>query len=113
MKKATLISIFTFAALVIILLFEMFPVYWVVVSSFRTRAEIVGMAPLYPTSFRIENFYDVFIKWKYYEYVINSLLVATGNTLLVILITLPAAYALARFRIRSRRHLSFWFLQIE
>jgi multiple sugar transport system permease protein len=110
MKKATVVSIFTFVALIIILFFELFPVYWTIISSLRTRAEIVGMAPFYPTSFRIENYYDVFINWKYYEYIVNSLIVATGNTLLVILLTLPAAYALTRFRIGPARHLSFWFL---
>jgi len=110
MRKAVLISILTFAVLIIILLFELFPVYWTIVSSLRTRAEIAGMAPFYPTSFRIENYYDVFVKWKYYKYIINSLIVASGNTLLVILLSLPAAYALARFRIGFARHLSFWFL---
>jgi multiple sugar transport system permease protein len=110
MRKAVLISILTFTALIIILLFELFPIYWVIVSSLRTRAEIVGMAPFHPTSFRIENYYDVFVKWKYYEYIVNSLIVASGNTLLVILLALPAAYALTRFRIGPARHLSFWFL---
>jgi multiple sugar transport system permease protein len=108
MRKAVLISILTFTALIIILLFELFPIYWAIVSSLRTRAEIVGMAPLYPTSFRIENYYDVFVKWKYYEYIVNSLIVASGNTLLVILLALPAAYALARFRIGPARHLPFY-----
>jgi multiple sugar transport system permease protein len=110
MQKTIPINILIFLALIAILFFELFPIYWVIISSLRTRAEIVGAAPFYPTSLRIENFHDVFLKWKYYEYIINSLIVSTGNTLLVLSSTLPAAYALARFRIGSARHLSFWFL---
>jgi len=97
-------------ALIIILVVELFPVYWIVISSLRSRAEIVGAAPLYPTSFRLDNFYHVFIYWKYYQYVINSLIVATGNTVLVLLLTLPTSYVLARFGIKGSRHLSFWAL---
>jgi len=109
-KREKIMRVFIAIALLIVLLFELFPIYWAIVSSLRSRAEIVGMAPFYPTSFRIENYYEVFVKWKYYEYIINSVIVATGNTLLVLLITLPAAYALARFRLGVSRHLSFWIL---
>lgn len=96
--------------LTILAVFAVFPIYWAIVCSLRPRAEIVGEAPLYPTSFRIENYYHVFVRWKYYEYILNSFIVATGNSLLVLAITIPAAYALTRFRLRSSRHLLFWIL---
>jgi len=105
-----IVTVLIAIALLIVLIFELFPIYWVFVSSLRSRAEIVGKAPLYPTDFKIENFYNVFIKWGYYKYVINSIIVATGNMVLVLLVTLPAAYALARFRLGVARHLSFWIL---
>lgn len=108
--KSIIVTVLIAVALLIVLLFELFPIYWAIVSSLRAREEIVGMAPIYPTSFKIQNFYDVFVKWKYYEYVVNSVIVATGNTVLVLLVTLPAAYALARFRMGVARHLSFWIL---
>lgn len=103
-------SIMLISGLIIIAIFSLFPIYWTIITSLRSRAEVVGEAPFYPTGFKIENYYHVFIRWKYYEYIINSVIVATGNSLLVLLITIPAAYALTRFKLRSSRHLLFWIL---
>lgn len=108
--KVRISQILLIIGLIFVALFAIFPIYWAIVSSLRSRAEIVGEAPLYPTSFKIENYYHVFVYWKYYQYVLNSIIVATGNALLVLAITIPAAYALTRFRLRASRHLSFWIL---
>lgn len=43
-------------------------------------------------------------------YLTASLIVGVGSTLLVLLISTPAAYALSRFRMRRRKDLAFWIL---
>ena len=96
------------AALIVIV--SIFPIYWTVLTSLRSRVQIVSAAPLYPDSFLIENYIEILINRQYYIYVINSIITATGNALLVLAIGLPAAYALTRFRLKHSRTLTFWIL---
>lgn len=103
-------KILFYITILVILVSILFPIYWAIVCSLRSRAEIVGEAPLYPTHLFVQNYYHVLVTWGYYKYILNSIIVASGNTLLVLLVTLPAAYALTRFRTRSSRHISFWAL---
>ena len=78
------------------------PIAWLVAISFKTRAQIyawppqvVGFAPT------LENYRALFAAGSAFpRFLLNSVTVAAGATLLALAVGLPAAYALAGSRVR-------------
>lgn len=60
---------------------------------------------MWPTSWHPENFVEVFRKAPLYTYLLNSLMYAGLATLFMLISSVPAAYALARFKFRWRNTL--------
>jgi multiple sugar transport system permease protein len=102
-----------FAALAVGLLFSIFPMYWLVISAFKTRAELFQIPPTFwPHDFTFENFQSAFGARDFDRFLLNSLLVAGVSTAISLVIGSLAAYSLARFRLpwKLNRHVSFWIL---
>jgi multiple sugar transport system permease protein len=55
-----------------------------------------------PSSFEWENFITVWESAPILQYLINTLIIAGAATLIVLFVSVPAAYYLARFRFRTR-----------
>jgi len=100
----------TFIYLVCILLtiITLFPIYWMVIISLRSKLEIFTGPKLYQTSIFADNYYRPLFKDIYGKFLINSLIISTGNTGLVLLLAMFAAYAFSRFRIFGSGTLFFW-----
>jgi multiple sugar transport system permease protein len=90
-------------------LLMLFPVYWMVVSSFETTQEIFRIpVSLVPTQITFEPYITV---WQtQLPHLATSLIVALGTVLLSITIATPAAYALAHFRLRITILVLFFLL---
>jgi len=100
----------TFIYLVCILLtiVTLFPIYWMVIISMRSKLEIFTGLKLYQTSVFVDNYYRPLFKDIYGKFLINSLIIATGNTGLVILLAIFSTYAFSRFKIWGSGSLFFW-----
>lgn len=55
-----------------------------------------------PSSFEWQNFITVWESAPILQYLINTLIIAGAATLIVLVVSVPAAYYLARFRFRTR-----------
>jgi len=91
--------------------FALFPIVWTISTSFKTIKEYYTFPPVwiphYPT---LNNYKYILFTWTSgLKYLLNSTIVASLNTILVLLISIPAAYGIARFRI-GYENLSFWIL---
>lgn len=84
----------------LIALFYLFPVYWMIVTSLKGRDETFAQPP---------HFWPHELTWDSYRAalssaygvgpaLVNSLVIATGTLVLTLVIAVPAAYAVARFR---------------
>ena len=76
-----------------------FVFYWMLTLSLKPQIE----ATAYPPSFvrfsvTLAGYREVFTKYPFFLYTWNSLVVATGCTLLGLAVGLPAAYSIARWR---------------
>lgn len=93
----------TVVGLAMLLLF-LFPVYWMISTSFKSGSEILTYPPHWvPSSPTLSAYRDrVLHNISFLRYVRNSAIVALGTTALSLALAAPAAYALARFRIRGR-----------
>lgn len=117
----------------LIALFFFLPILWWMLASIKPTQEILTVPPklfgfepisnwyqvvlgnVDPTSFNLEEtgsvgrgsggstFYSI-------PYLRDSAVIGIGSTLLVLLVSTPAAYALSRFTFRRRKDFAFWIL---
>ncbi len=97
-------------ALVAYLLFAIIPVYWMINMSLRTNQEIVSAFSVFPRSLTLEHYRTIFSDASWYSGYINSLIYVAMNTVLSLLVALPAAYAFSRYRFLGDKHVFFWLL---
>lgn len=90
-----------FALLTVLALITVFPLLWMLTSSFKGPAEVTGTAPL-PEDPTLDNFVHVFTQVPFLRYMFNSLLVAGVVTVVALFFHSMAAYALARLRFPGR-----------
>lgn len=84
-------------------LFCLFPFVVVVGTSLKTPGEVFqSPATLVPRLFVWQNYADVFVRVPLARHLANSLVIASGATVLNLLVAAPAAYAMARIRFRGR-----------
>jgi multiple sugar transport system permease protein len=76
----------------------MLPFLWMVLGSFKTTVDFLSYPPVWLFQPTLENYRQVFADNAFAHYVLNSLLVASGATFFGLILGIPAAYALARWR---------------
>ena len=96
--------------LVAYLLFAILPVYWMVNMSFKTNDEILSTFSLVPQHVTIEHYKTIFTDESWYSGYINSLIYVAINTVISLLVALPAAYAFSRYSFVGDKHMFFWLL---
>ncbi|MEG2002485.1 MAG: carbohydrate ABC transporter permease, partial [Clostridia bacterium] len=100
--KRTLLSILKYALIAVILLFLLFPIYWVIITSFKANAESYLYPPtFFPQAPTFQSYIDLFTKnSEFFTYYKNNFIVAGCSSVLVCLIALFAGYALSRIKIK-------------
>jgi multiple sugar transport system permease protein len=76
----------------------MLPFLWMLLGSFKTTVDFLSYPPVWVFQPTLENYRQVFADNAFVRYVLNSLVVASGATIAGLLLGIPAAYALARWR---------------
>ena len=86
---------YTTAAIITLLM--LFPIYWMVITAFKTAEELTLAVPTFwPRQFMWENFMHVFKTIPFTQYSINTIIQTVGIVVLQINIGLMAAYAFAK-----------------
>lgn len=102
-KKSKLFNIFIYLCLVIFALSILVPVFWVFMASIKTNPEFYGNPWALPMSFYLNNFKDAWAAANMGDYFLNSLIVTAIALALLLLISLPFSYILARMQFKGRR----------
>ena len=90
--------ILRFLAALLVLVFFLFPIYWLAIISFKTPDEIFSYPPVWwPEAIQFAN-YKVLFKDGDAETVGNSLFIAAASTVVAMLLGTMCAYSIARFR---------------
>lgn len=97
-----LVKIFIYLMLILLAVTILVPVAWVFVASIKENSEFYGNPWTLPQGFHFQNFVDAWQKANMGEYMLNSVIVTVLALVLLIVIALPAAYVLARFRFKGR-----------
>jgi multiple sugar transport system permease protein len=96
--------------LILTIVFCIFPFYWMVTTSLKTQVLALESPPLWIFEPTLKNYFTVLFDDGVGRTLINSFIVAVSTTVLAIGLGCPAAYALARFEFRGKKHLWFWFI---
>jgi ABC-type glycerol-3-phosphate transport system permease component len=103
-KKTRPASVVFFACAAILTAVFLLPLYWLIATSFMGSAEITALTrPLFPRSFKWDNYAFVFVFLKFQRTFANSLFTSTATTLLILATASMAGYAFAKKRFVGSR----------
>jgi multiple sugar transport system permease protein len=87
----------------IVVLFIGLPLYWLIISSFKTPAVLGASPPQYwPNPWSGANYSQAFNQYNFGQYFINSVIVTIVATALVLIFATMAGYALGRLPMRGK-----------
>lgn len=109
--KRLLSNLSLYALWIVMSVATLLPIYWMVVVSSRSRVELFGAPNFAPTFFQKvhwENYLDPLVNGPHGTYLLNSVIIATSNALLVVVLAVMATYALSRYNLAGSDSLFFW-----
>ncbi len=98
-----------------LLVWTLFPIYWMLSLSIRSGSELTGALSLFPHSFSLEHFQDLFENKNFGTSIKNSLIVTLVSLSLSLIFGLACAYILARarFKFKLKGPMLFWALLLR
>ncbi|MFG2763651.1 carbohydrate ABC transporter permease [Streptomyces rubiginosohelvolus] len=85
------------------LIFTIFPLYWITITSFKPAGDIFTFPLAYwPEDFSLENYSGLFGSSQFGAYLLNSLIVSAVAGTVATVISMLSAYVLARFEFRTK-----------
>ncbi|MDF2989853.1 MAG: permease [Microbacterium sp.] len=93
------------AILIILSLMILVPVGWVFLASLKTKGEFYGSPWTLPLGVHVQNFVDAFVTANMGSYFLNSIVVTLVGLAIVLIVSVPAAYAIARYEFRGKAFL--------
>ena len=100
--------------LILIVLFvvlQSYPVFWVFTASLKTPEEIAGSAPYaLPSGFYLGNYIKAFTQSNLVRYFMNSVAVALCTLLGIVVLSAPAAYAISKIQFKQNEKVLTFFL---
>lgn len=100
-QRRTMMQIVYAALTLLVLLFFSFPLLWMVLASFKTQLQIQSTDSFFIFSPTFKNYEDVLTQYEFMRFIWNSAIIALGSTLGGLILGLPAAYAIARFKMQK------------
>ena len=86
----------------------LFPIYWLFVISVKPAVELFSTPDIILREFYWQNYIDVLTDKTLRGYMLNSLIISTGNAVLCTTLGFFACYALSRFNMSGKESIFFW-----
>ncbi len=103
LKKSPWKRVFLYLFVFIVCVVVLYPYFVMFTTAAKTNEEMYSTtAGILPKEFKWSNFVEVWSAAPIMKYMLNSIIVAGGATLLAILCGIPAAYALSRMRFKGK-----------
>ena len=91
-----------------------FPIFWTVLTSFKTEAEAIASPPSFVGfKWTLENYVEVQQRSNYFLHFINSVVISFGSTLIGLLIAIPGAWAMAFVPGKRTNNVLVWMLSTK
>lgn len=103
LKDINGLTIVKYVILIALFVIVLFPLFWLLISSFKTEKEIIGFPPsIVGTSYTMKSFIRIFTNIPFGEYIKNTVIFAGGSTLLAVTFDSMAGYAFARLDFKGK-----------
>ena len=109
-KPLTLSKVVVYILLILLAITIIIPVGWVFVASVKQNSEFYGSPWVLPEKIYFQNFIDAWEKASMGTYMLNSVIVTALALLLLIVISLPAAYVLSRKNVMWKKPLMIFIM---
>ncbi len=91
-----------------ILFIVLFPALWMVHLAFKPSLILFDATLLFTPT--LENFNNLLADGSFLKALSNSLIVSVASTVISMIVGVPAAYVLTRWKFKARRHVALWIL---
>jgi trehalose/maltose transport system permease protein len=99
--KARVLRILFYVLVIAIIVFNLFPFFWALLSSFRPSNELFS-TKLIPNALTLDHYVEVFKQARFVQSLINSVIVAGSTVLIALGLGSVCAYALGRLPFRFK-----------
>src|ERR1700757_4420243 len=100
-NKAAVFRILFYVLVIAIIVFNLFPFFWALLSSFRPSNELFS-TKLIPNALTLDHYVEVFNEARFVGSLINSVIVAGSTVLIALGLGSVCAYALGRLPFRFK-----------
>jgi sorbitol/mannitol transport system permease protein len=90
-----------------------FPIFWMLLTSFKTEVQAVQTPPLLFFHPNLEGYREIFQEADYLSFAWNSVVISFGSTLIALIIAVPAAFAMAIYPTHRTRGTLLWMLSTK
>jgi len=91
----------------------LFPLYWLVTTSFKTHLETFELPPVWAFIPTLDHYKEVFLMRNFNPYLINSTIAAAASSIVAALVGCVAAYSFSRFRIKRSDDIMYFLLSTK
>jgi len=101
--KSMMLRTLLYLAVTVICVVTLYPYFAMFCTALKSRAEIFAMnGTILPIDYKWSNFTDIWQLAPMGRYLLNSVIIAGGSSLIAMLCGIPAAYALARMKFKGQ-----------
>jgi len=90
-----------------------FPIIWMVLASFKTETQAIQTPPVFFFQPTLQNYSDIFNRADYPLFAINSIVISVAATAIMLIVAVPAAFAMAFYPTRRTRGTLLWMLSTK
>ncbi len=90
-----------------------FPIFWMILTSFKTEIDAFATPPQLFFSPTLENYALINERSDYFHFAWNSVVVSFGSTIIGMMIAVPAAYSMAFFETKRTKSTLLWMLSTK
>jgi len=94
-------------------LFAFLPILFFASIALRPRNEIIAPVPIYFPTITIETWAKIWNEWPIGLYFYNSIVAVTGSVFICLVLGVPAAYALARYKFKGNSDIGHYILSTK
>ncbi len=94
-------------------LFALIPIIYFASIALRPRNEIIAPQPIYFPTLTTETWQKIWTEWPIGLYFYNSIVAITGSVFICLLLGIPAAYALARYKFKGNADIGNYILSTK
>jgi len=103
-------EVFFYIVLILNVFLAVFPIFWVVLTSFKTEGQLFRAIPLFIFSPTFENYHWLFRTADFIRCYTNTLIIGFSSIAIIVLVGSLAGYALARFPVFRKEDVAFFIL---